>query len=62
MVGGGRPEDPVRLPRGTTALLSLLAGWLLYVAVEAPAERWRRRRKRGRERRRAARRAAMPPP
>ncbi|MHB1261357.1 MAG: acyltransferase family protein [Thermoplasmatota archaeon] len=35
------------------ALLSLAGGWLLYLAVEAPAERWRRRRKREGERGRA---------
>jgi peptidoglycan/LPS O-acetylase OafA/YrhL len=50
--------DPVRQRWAfvaTGALLSLLGGWALYAAVEAPAERWRRRRKRARERRRAGR-------
>ena len=39
---------------------SILAGWLLYAGVEAPAEAWRRRRKLRRRQERAAAAAAAP--
>jgi peptidoglycan/LPS O-acetylase OafA/YrhL len=53
------PREDAWLWAALALPLSVLAGWLLYIGVEAPAEAWRRRRKLRRRQAKAAAAAAQ---